>query len=131
MRASQLDYTNLFRSLGLFKFAPNETNCELRDQFVDRLAFDAWAEVYRTRLQSEPGTDEERKARMDKANPKYILRNSMAQSAIAMAERERNFSEIDRLLALLSRPFDEQPEMEDYAAPAPDWARHVVVSCSS
>ncbi len=131
MRASQLDYTNLFRSLGLFKFAPDEKNSELRDQFVDRPAFDAWVEVYRTRLQSEPGTDEERKARMDKANPKYILRNSMAQSAIALAERERNFSEVDRLLVLLSRPFDEQPEMEDYAAPAPDWARHVVVSCSS
>ncbi|MCX7194957.1 MAG: YdiU family protein, partial [Proteobacteria bacterium] len=108
MRASQLDYTNLFRSLGRFKLAPDEKNCELRDQFIDRPAFDAWAEIYRTRLHSETGTDEERKARMDKVNPKYILRNSMAQSAIAMAERERNFSEVDRLLALLSRAFDEQ-----------------------
>ncbi|WP_239189905.1 protein adenylyltransferase SelO [Candidatus Nitrotoga sp. HW29] len=131
MRANQLDYTNLFRSLGSFKFAPDETNNALRDQFIDRAVFDAWAGVYRTRLQSEPETDEERKVRMDKVNPKYILRNSMAQSAIALAERERDFSEVDRLLALLSRPFDEQPEMEDYAAPAPDWARHVVVSCSS
>ena len=47
MRVSQLDYTNLFRSLGLFKFAPDEKNSELRDQFIDRPAFDAWAEVYR------------------------------------------------------------------------------------
>ena len=131
MRASQLDYTNLFRSLGRFKVAPDEKNSELRDQFIDRSAFDVWADSYRARLQSEPGTDEERKARMDQVNPKYILRNSMAQSAIAMAEREHDFSEVNRLLALLERPFDEQPEMEDYAAPALEWARHVVVSCSS
>lgn len=131
MRVSQLDYTNLFRSLGLFKVASDEKNSVLRDQFMDRSAFDAWADAYRIRLQSEPGTDEERKVRMDKVNPKYILRNSMAQTAIVLAQEERDFSEVDRLLALLGQPFEEQPEMEEYAAPAPEWARNVVVSCSS
>lgn len=131
MRASQLDYTNLFRSLGHFRVAPGEKNSVLRDQFIDRSVFDAWADAYRIRLLSEPGTDEERKARMDKVNPKYILRNSMAQTAIALAQQERNFSEVNRLLELLARPFDEQPEMEEYAIPAPDWARNIVVSCSS
>ena len=131
MRASKLDYTNLFRSLGLFRTAPDEKNTVLRDQFLDRSAFDAWADAYRSRLQSEPEIDEERKVRMDRVNPKYILRNSMAQTAIVLAQQEGDFSEVDRLLALLGRPFDEQPEMEEYAAPAPDWARNVVVSCSS
>jgi hypothetical protein len=131
MHANQVDYTNLFRSLGHFKSAPGEQNSVVRDQFIDRPAFDAWAETYRARLQSEPGTDEERKVRMDRVNPKYILRNYLAQVAIGKAEKERDFSEVDRLLKLLGRPFDEQPEMADYAAPPPDWAQHISVSCSS
>ena len=68
---------------------------------------------------------------MDRVNPKYILRNYLAQVAIGKAEKERDFSEVDRLLKLLGRPFDEQPEMADYAAPPPDWAQHISVSCSS
>ena len=131
MRASQLDYTNLFRALGHFKSAPDEKNSVLRDQFIDRPAFDAWAAAYRARLATEPGPEAERKARMDKVNPKYILRNYLAQTAIVKAEKERDFSEVDRLLALLKHPYDEQPEMESYAAPAPEWARHIEVSCSS
>jgi len=131
MRANQIDYTHLFRSLGNFKSAPGEDNAKLRDQFIDRAAFDAWAETYRARLQVEQGVDAERKLHMDGVNPKYILRNYLAQVAIRKAEQARDFSEVDRLLELLKRPFDEQPEMESYAALPPDWARHIEVSCSS
>ena len=131
MRASHVDYTNLFRGLGNFRSAPGEKNDALRDQFIDRPAFDAWTESYRARLQKEPGSDAERKERMDTVNPKYILRNYLAQVAISKAEQERDFSEVDRLLTLLAHPFDEQPGMEGYAAPAPEWARHIEVSCSS
>lgn len=131
MRVSELDYTNTFRKLGQFKSAPGEMNSMLRDQFINRAAFDEWAAVYRGRLQAETGTDAERKVRMDLANPKYILRNYLAQTAISMAEKERDFSEVDRLLSLLSRPYDEHPGMESYTAPAPDWARNLEVSCSS
>ena len=131
MHDSRLDYTNLFRSLGDFDSSANATNDKLRDQFIDRAAFDAWAAAYRARLQHEPGTDSERKVRMDAVNPKYILRNYLAQNAIEMAEKHRDFSEIDRLLALLAKPFDEQPEMESYAAAPPDWAQQIAVSCSS
>ena len=68
---------------------------------------------------------------MDQANPKYILRNYLAQIAIGKAEQERDYSEVDRLLALLQRPYDEQPEMAAYAAPPPEWAQQISVSCSS
>jgi serine/tyrosine/threonine adenylyltransferase len=131
MRASQVDYTNLFRSLGDFDSSADAANAPLRDQFIDRAAFDAWSAAYRARLQHEPGTDGERKTRMDAVNPKYILRNYLAQNAIEKAEKQRDFSEIDRLLSLLAKPFDEQPEMETYAAAPPDWARQIEVSCSS
>jgi serine/tyrosine/threonine adenylyltransferase len=131
MHASQLDYTNLFRSLGKFNPAAGESNSILRDQFVDRAAFDRWAEKYRVRLQAETATDEERKAAMARVNPKYVLRNYLAQAAIGKAEKERDYSEVDVLLRLLAHPFDEHPDMESYAAPAPEWARHIEVSCSS
>lgn len=131
MRISQLDYTKLFRSLSHFNSQPGEMNNTLRDQFINREAFDAWAAAYRFRLQRESGTDAERKYRMEQVNPKYILRNYLAQIAITKAEQERDFSEVERLLNLLRRPYDEQVEMESYAAPAPEWARHIEVSCSS
>ena len=130
MHANQMDYTHLFRSLGNFATTSNTNNSTLRDQFIDRPAFVAWAESYRIRLQSEPGTDAERKTRMDKVNPKYILRNYLAQNAITKAEQQ-DFSELERLLRLLQRPFDEQPGMEEYAAATPDWAKGIGVSCSS
>ena len=131
MQASNVDYTNLFRELGNFNSAAEGNNKKLRDQFVDRTAFDDWATLYGTRLCAEGCQDGERKIKMDKVNPKYILRNYLAQTAISKAEKERDFSEVDRLLKLLSIPFDEQPGMESYAAPSPEWARHLEVSCSS
>jgi uncharacterized protein YdiU (UPF0061 family) len=131
LHASHLDYTNLFRGLGRFQSAPGAKNAQLRDQFTDRAAFDAWAEAYRARLRRGLGSDAERQARMDQTNPKYILRNYLAQNAIRLAGQDRDFSEVDRLLELLAHPFDEQPERESYAAPPPDWARQIEVSCSS
>ena len=136
MHAGRIDYTNLFRSLGNFDTSADATNDTLRDRFIDRAsfdgaAFDAWAAAYRARLQQQPGTDSERKVRMDAVNPKYILRNYLAQNAIEKAEKHRDYSEIDRLLILLGKPFDEQPGMESYAAAPPDWAQQIEVSCSS
>jgi uncharacterized protein YdiU (UPF0061 family) len=60
-----------------------------------------------------------------------VLRNYLAQVAIEKATGEKDYGEIDRLQRVLRRPFDEQPEMASYAAPAPEWARDIQVSCSS
>ena len=67
---------------------------------------------------------------MDRVNPKYVLRNYLAQTAIERAQAG-DFSEVDRLRALLEDPFSEQPEHEASAEPPPTWGRHLVVSCSS
>jgi uncharacterized protein YdiU (UPF0061 family) len=79
-----------------------------------------------------PGSQQRRHAARGHArvNPKYILRNYLAQVAIEKAQNG-DFSEVDKLLAVLERPFDEQPENEAYAALPPDWASHLEVSCSS
>ncbi len=131
LRANRLDYTNTFRALGQFDSTPSALNAVLRDQMRDRAAFDVWAADYRARLQQEGSTDAERKQRMDRANPKYILRNYLAQLAIERAEREREFSEIDTLLVLLRQPYAEQPGMQRYAELPPGWASSLEVSCSS
>lgn len=131
MQTSRIDYTNLFRQLGGFSTAETSLNIPIRNQFANRAAFDTWATLYKARLQQQTGSDSERKARMDRVNPNYILRNYLAQNAIERAERERDFSEIARLLKVLSHPFDEQPEMNEYAATPPAWAQQIEVSCSS
>ena len=131
MQQNSVDFTRFFRSLGGFDTREGAKNAALRDQFLDRPAFDAWAADYRARLLQEGRSDAERKQAMDAVNPKYILRNYLAQTAIERAGTERDYSEIERLRELLSRPFDEQPEKERYAALPPDWAQHIEVSCSS
>ena len=125
------DFTIFFRALATFDTTPGASNSLLRDMMVNRPAFDAWAARYAARLASESSVDESRRALMNRVNPKYVLRNHLAQVAIEQAEKHRDFSEIDRLLQLLQRPFDEQPEHQAYAAPPPDWARGIEVSCSS
>ena len=99
--------------------------------FMDREGFDQWTESYRRRLQAENSEDRERRATMDRVNPKYVLRNYMAEIAIRKAAQEKDYSEIDRVLNLLHSPYDEHPDMEHYAGEPPDWAQRIEVSCSS
>ncbi len=122
---NRADYTIFFRTLS------GGDAGAVRDRMVNREAYDAWAARYTARLAAEGSFEAERQARMKSVNPKYVLRNHLAQAAIEKAEKHRDYSEIDRLLALLQHPFDEQPAFEAYAAPPPDWAKDISVSCSS
>ena len=131
LATQHIDFTIFFRTLSLFNSVPDAANSAVRDLMIDRLAFDAWATAYRTRLAAEASVDSERRIRMNRVNPKYILRNHLAQVAIDRATQDKDFSEIDRLLQILQHPFDEQPEHETYAAAPPDWAKDISVSCSS
>jgi uncharacterized protein YdiU (UPF0061 family) len=131
LHESRADYTTFFRRLGNFDSAPGAVNVPLRDLIVDRDEFAAWAGRYRVRLAQEAGTNAERKPRMDRVNPKYVLRNYLAETAIRKAVDERDYSEIDRLMRLLAHPYDEQATMQAYAEPAPQWASSLAVSCSS
>ncbi|MCE3264305.1 MAG: YdiU family protein [Pseudoduganella sp.] len=130
LQSNHADYTIFFRRLSGLRAAGPEGDAPLRDLFIDRPAFDQWADAYRARLRAENSDDATRKLAMDQVNPKYILRNYMAQIAIEKAQN-KDFSEVERLLALLARPFDEQPEHEHYAAFPPDWSTQLSVSCSS
>ncbi len=130
MAAGHVDFTRFFRELGNLAADSDDKATALRDMFIERESFDAWAAQYRQRLRAEGSVDADRKAAMDAVNPKYVLRNYLAQVAIDKAQ-QNDYAEIARLLAVLERPFDEQPENDAYAALPPDWASHLEVSCSS
>jgi hypothetical protein len=128
MANNRSDYTNTFRSLA--SFTQNGNNEWLRDSFTDREAFDAWSQRYSARLVIEGSNDQTRKKMMNKVNPKFILRNYLAQNAIDAA-KQKDFSEVRHLLAVLSTPFDEHSAFEHYAISPPDWGKAIEISCSS
>lgn len=130
MQANHVDFTLFFRRLGDLQLDHPSADAALRDLFIDRPAFDAWAAQYRRRLRQENSIDAVRRAAMHAVNPKYVLRNYLAQVAIEKAQN-KDFSEVDKLLGILEKPFDEQPEHETYAELPPDWASALEVSCSS
>ncbi|MBL8036944.1 MAG: YdiU family protein, partial [Nitrospira sp.] len=130
LQGSHADYTIVLRELGTFASSEGMTNDGLREHFLNRDRFDEWAVRYRDRLRSERSRDDERWNRMNRVNPKYVLRNYLAQIAIEKAQN-KDFSEIDRLFTLLQDPFKDQQGMEAYALPPPNWGKHLAVSCSS
>jgi len=130
MAADRADYTITFRRLAGFSTGAGADNAAVRDLFIDREAFDAWGLRYRARLIAEHSDDTGRALRMNRVNPKYVLRNHLAEIAIRQA-RQGDFTEIDRLRQILARPYDEQPEWSAYAGFPPSWATQIEVSCSS
>lgn len=128
LQQNQLDYSISFRQLA--QFSTTGDNALLRDQCLDVAAFDQFADVYRTRLLDQPLTDSERAQFMNAVNPKYILRNYLAQQAIEAAE-QGDSSIAQQLYQCLQQPYTEQPEYQRFAEPAPEWAKSLSVSCSS
>lgn len=109
-------------------YKPEEIKDAIKDNWL------LWFTDYLERLNLENTSDEERVALQNSVNPKYVLRNYMAQLAIDAADKE-DYSLISELYELLKKPYDEQPEYEKWFAKRPDWARSKVgcsmLSCSS
>jgi uncharacterized protein YdiU (UPF0061 family) len=93
-----------------------------------------WLRRYQDRVRTDATTDAVRKERMNRVNPKYVLRNYIAQLAIDKSEKG-DHSLVRDLLDVLRRPYDEQPGREEHAQKRPDWAREragcSMLSCSS
>ena len=120
-----VDYTIFFRKLS------DLGSQDLFSMFEGESEIQNWMTLYRKRLQAENSNDTERKKDMDLINPKFILRNYLAENAIRKAVDEADYSEINRLHQILRDPFSEQMQFQDYSEPSPDWGRNLVISCSS
>ncbi len=134
---TETDFTLFFRRLAEVPLAgPDEALlAPLAPAFYDPSAshasLAAWLRRYVGRAKAE-GPD--RMSRMAGVNPKYVFRNYLAQQAIdALASGDG--VPLERLMRVLERPYDEQPENEEFAAPRPEWARSKpgcsALSCSS
>ncbi len=153
MHQSAADMTILHRRLAdvdfqldtdTFSLTPEQAIAPLQEAFYSPLtpsqtqAWHDWLTQYRLRLIQDTvlsgTTPEARRARMNAANPKYVLRNYLAQQAIDKATAG-DYSEITKLLNMLKKPYDEQPEHQVYFARRPDWAANKagcsMLSCSS
>ncbi len=143
LQLSETDMTIFFRLLA--KIKKSDTSIGLRtihnafyqlDEIKESIEnqWHSWFVSYGKRLKKERKNDAERQALMNKVNPKYVLRNYMAQLAIDAADKE-DYSLVEELFQLLKKPYDEQPESEKWFAKRPDWARTKVgcsmLSCSS
>jgi serine/tyrosine/threonine adenylyltransferase len=132
MATDKADFSITFRRMASFDSTAGASNDALRDLFLDREAFDAWGLRYAERLRSEASVDAERVLRMNCVNPKFVLRNHLAEVAIQTAQAG-DFTETERLLQVLQRPFDEElagATAGDAGFP-PEWAQTIEVSCSS
>ena len=144
LQLSETDMTIFYRNLNKIKktdsaekalkaiedafYNPNE----IKDTILDNWLL--WFTDYLERLNQETTSDEERISNMNLVNPKYVLRNYMAQLAIDAADKD-DYSLINELYELLKKPYNEQPEHEKWFTKRPDWARSKVgcsmLSCSS
>ncbi len=142
LQVIETDMTIFFRNLANIKTTSSDLTALIADAFykpeelsdVVRKLWNDWLTKYRNRLQSEDRTDQERMQSMNAVNPKYVLRNYMAQLAIDKADNG-DYSLIDSFYEMLKSPYNEQPEYEQWFAKRPEWARNKVgcsmLSCSS
>ena len=94
-----------------------------------------WLEQYAKRsVLEQQSVIDDRKQAMNRVNPKYVMRNYLAQQAIEKSE-QGDHSMLEELLDVMRKPYDEQPENEIYAEKRPEWARYKagcsMLSCSS
>ncbi len=109
MAANGADFTLAFRRLG-------DDPESLRELFATTGGIDSWIERWRARLAEEPGREDERRETMRRANPAYTPRNHNVEAALAAAV-DGDLGPFERLHAVLSRPYDDQPDSTDLATP--------------
>ena len=119
------DFTLTFRALA------DEDPGAARILFSDAAAFDDWSARWQARLAAEPGAPEARRGAMRAANPAIIPRNHQVERAIAAAVEREDFSPFERLLEVVSRPYEDLPGAEDYKLPPQPEERVLQTFCGT
>ncbi|WP_153916353.1 protein adenylyltransferase SelO [Shewanella sp. TC10] len=127
MQKNMLDYTHTFRAFGQLDMSSEKAN--LSDEIIDRPTFDTWFTDYQQRVGKVEDIEQWQAAR-NSVNPKYILRNYLAQEAIVAAEEGDN-SKLVELHQLLRHPYAEQADKAHYVQRPPQWGQGLIMSCSS
>lgn len=128
MQMDKSDYTNTWRLLS--KFQLDAPDSHFVDHFINREMATSWLVKYKKRAVLDDNNNAERQALMLGSNPKYILRNYLAQEAIEAAE-QGDISKVETLFEVLKKPYEEQQQFQGYAKPPPDWSKGLSISCSS
>ncbi|MBD3824194.1 MAG: YdiU family protein [Epsilonproteobacteria bacterium] len=115
LELNEIDYTDFFAQLSHAKFH-------------ERVSIE-WQEAYKERLQKESQSDEERLAKMQRINPRYVLKNYILEDAISHAER-LDFSKVALLLEIAQEPYEKNEAYESYSASVPK-RTNIRCSCSS
>ncbi|MET0375843.1 MAG: protein adenylyltransferase SelO [Rhizorhabdus sp.] len=127
---NQVDFTLFFRRLSEAQEA-GPGNEPVRSLFVDPTAGDGILAQWRARVAADPINPQQRRTAMRKVNPAFIPRNHRIEEVIQAAIGHQDFAPFERLLAVLSRPFDDQPENAAYAEPPAEHERVQATFCGT
>jgi uncharacterized protein YdiU (UPF0061 family) len=130
MAANRADFTLTFRRLCDAAAGP-EGDAGVRALFADPAAYDGWAAGWRRRLEDESADGQERAIAMRRVNPVFIPRNHLVEAALEAANLRRDFQPFEDLLAVISQPYDERPELEKYSTPARTEERVLQTFCGT
>ena len=124
MHAGKADFTLTFRRLAHAAESP-DGDAALTELFEQSSEISSWLSDWRQRLESDPQSPAERAANMRRVNPAFIPRNHRVEAALTAASEHGDIAPFHQLLAILQRPFDDQPEFAEYEQPAPPSERAV------
>jgi uncharacterized protein YdiU (UPF0061 family) len=130
MQEAGADFTLTFRRLALVAESPGNEGV-LRELFGQASGIDAWLRDWRGRLAADPQSAAERGMSMRRVNPAFIPRNHRVEAALNAASEHGDFELFHRLLAILQRPYDDQPEVADYENPPQPSERVLQTFCGT
>lgn len=129
MAKNEADFTLTFRGLG--DAVLDAGNDSVRRLFADPTSFDEWSARWRARIDDEPQTAAERQALMRSVNPAFIPRNHRVEAVIQAAMNNDDYAPFEQLIAVLAKPYEDQPAFAEYADPPQPEQRVLQTFCGT